>query len=92
MINLEWVQHRSALHEMVPAPTNIKDSEGNVLVTSYAVHRPDGNWSLMLGNRDVTNPHPARVVLEDSAARRKGGIYGTGHAGHVRQRTVRLES
>src|SRR5205823_316658 len=48
LINLEWVQHRSGVHQMFPSSTNIKDGEGNVLVTSYAVHRPDRNWSVML--------------------------------------------
>jgi len=76
MINLEWVQHRSGVHHMFHASTDIKDSEGNVLVTSYAVHRPDGNWSLMLVNRDETNPHTVRVVLEDSKNRRKGSFSG----------------
>jgi hypothetical protein len=66
MINLEWVAHRSGVHHMFPSSTGIQDSEGNVLVTSYAVHRPDGNWSLMLVNRDEENPHPVRVVFEDS--------------------------
>ena len=50
MINLEWVQHRAGVHSMYPSSVNIKDSEGNLLVTSYAVQRPDGNWSLMLVN------------------------------------------
>ncbi len=66
MINLEWVAHRSGVHHMFPSSTGIQDSEGNVLVTSYAVHRPDGTWSLMLVNRDETNPHSVRVVFEDS--------------------------
>ena len=66
MINLEWVSHRSGVHHMFPSSTGIQDTEGNVLVTSYAVHRPDGNWSLMLVNRDETNPHPVRVIFEDS--------------------------
>ena len=66
MINLEWVQHRAGVHDMFPSSTDIKDAEGNVLVTSYAVHRPDGNWSLMLVNRDESNPHSVRVVFEDS--------------------------
>jgi hypothetical protein len=66
MINLEWVQHRSGVHHMFPSSIAIKDSEGNALVTSYAVHRPDGNWSLMLVNRDETNPHTVRVQFEDS--------------------------
>lgn len=76
MINLEWVQHRSGVHHMFPSSTGIKDSEGNVLVTSYAVHRPDGNWSLMLVNRDETNPHTVRVVFEDSRSQRSGSFSG----------------
>jgi hypothetical protein len=76
MINVEWVQHRSGVHRMFPSSTGVKDSEGNVLVTSYAVQRPDGNWSLMLVNRDETTPHAVQVVFEDSAARRKTSFTG----------------
>jgi hypothetical protein len=64
MINLEWVQHRSAVHEMFPSSTDMKDEKGNVLVTSYTVHRPDGNWSVMLVNRDEAHSHAVRVVFE----------------------------
>src|SRR5579863_6188894 len=66
MINIEWVQHRSGVHQMYPSSVDIKDADGNALVTSYAVHRPDGNWSLMLVNRDEANPHMVRVQFEDS--------------------------
>ena len=66
MINREWVQHRSGVDQMFPSSANIKDSDGNLLVTSYAVHRPDDNWSLMLVNRDETNPHTVRVVFDDA--------------------------
>jgi len=76
MINLEWVQHRSGVHFMFPASSNIKDSAGNVLVTSYAVHRPDGNWSLMLVNRDETNSHPVRVVFEDAKNKKESSFSG----------------
>ena len=76
MLNLEWVQHRSGVHHMFPSSTNIKDSEGNVLVTSYALHRPDGNWSLMLVNRDETHPHAVRVLFEDSAGQRTASLSG----------------
>jgi len=64
MINLEWVQHRAGLHHMFPSSSDIKDSEGNTLVTTYALHRPDGNWSIMLVNRDETNPHTVRVLFD----------------------------
>lgn len=76
MINLEWVQHRSGVHEMFPSATGIEDNEGNVLVTSYAVRRPDGNWSLMLVNRDQTNPRTLRVVFEDAKSKRKAFFSG----------------
>ena len=59
MINLEWVQHRSGVHQMFPSKTDSED------VTSYAVHRPDGNWSVMLMNRDESNAHTVRVVFDD---------------------------
>ena len=76
MLNLEWVQHRSGVHHMFPSSTDIKDSEGNLLVTSYAVHRPDGNWSLMLVNRDETHPHTVHVLFEDSASQRTASFSG----------------
>jgi hypothetical protein len=66
MINLEWVQHRAGVHRMFPSSSNIRDSDGNVLVTSYAVKRPDGNWSLMLVNRNESAPHSVRVLFDDA--------------------------
>src|SRR5271155_4284843 len=86
MINLEWVQHRSGVHHMFPSAVDfksddlnnndIKDADGNVLVTSYAVHRPDGNWSLMLVNRDQNNPHTVRVQFEDSRNKQGASFSG----------------
>ena len=76
MINLEWVQHRAGMHSMFSASVDIKDSDGNLPVTSYAVHRPDGNWSLMLVNRDETNPHAVRVVFENTESKREASFSG----------------
>lgn len=86
MINLEWVAHRSGTHQMVATTSNIKDSEGNMLVTSYAVHRPDGNWSVMLVNRDETNPHRVRIAFEGGES--KGSV---SFAGAVRVLTFGSE-
>jgi hypothetical protein len=74
MINREWVQHRSGIHRMFASSADIKDAEGNALVTSYAVHRPDGNWSLMLVNRDENNSHVIRVNF--SGGHRDGSFEG----------------
>jgi hypothetical protein len=66
----------SNLKSSNPNGNDIKDSEGNVLVTSYAVHRPDGNWSLMLVNRDETSPHTVRVEFEDSKSKQSAAFSG----------------
>ena len=84
IINREWVQHRSGIHRMFPASADIKDGDGNALVTSYAVHRPDGNWSLMLVNRDENNSHTIRVVFS-------GGRQDASFDGEVRLATFGSE-
>ena len=76
MINLEWVQHRAGVHHMFPSSTDVKDAEGNTLVTTYAVRRPDGNWSIMLVNRDENNSHSVRVVFDGSGNKRNSTFNG----------------
>jgi hypothetical protein len=66
MINMEWAQHRSGMHKMFPSTTAIRDAGGNDLLTSYALSRPDGNWSLMLVNRDEHEPHRVQVLFRNA--------------------------
>ena len=76
MINLEWVQHRSGVHQMFSSSSDIKDAEGNLLVTSYVVHRPDGQWSVMLVNRDEKNPHTVRVIFDNATSKKDAFFSG----------------
>ncbi len=76
MINLEWAQHRSGVHRMFASSTDVKDSDGNVLVTSYVLHRPDRNWSLMLVNRDESQSHEVRVEFDDAGGKRTKAFKG----------------
>jgi hypothetical protein len=76
MINREWVEHRSGIHRMFASFADIKDGDGNALVTSYAVHRPDDEWSLMLVNRDENNSHTVKVLFNDSKTRRDTAFEG----------------
>jgi hypothetical protein len=66
LITQEWVQPKDAQHRLYTAASDIKDSEGHVLVTAYAVLRPDQQWSLMLINKDYDHPHQVRIVFQDS--------------------------
>jgi hypothetical protein len=63
MINLEWVQHRAGMHKLLPAACDLKDEAGHTLITAYAVTRPDGLTSLMLINKDQTNPHEVQLAF-----------------------------
>ncbi len=67
LINLEWVQHRAGIHKLYPASCDLQDTAGHTLITSYAVVRPDGNWSLLLINKDQSNPHKVRIVSDDTS-------------------------
>jgi hypothetical protein len=80
LINLEWLQKGGGEHLMFPAASDIKDAAGNALVTAYAVRRPDGDWSLLLVNRDASNAHAVRVVLDGGGA---GGARSTSPARFV---------
>jgi hypothetical protein len=66
MINNEWATHRTGTHHLHPADVGIEDPAGNALVTSYALHRPDGQWALLLINKDKDNAHPVRIAFENS--------------------------
>ena len=37
------------------------DDARNTLVTAYAVSRPDGEWSILLVNKDSSNPHKIKI-------------------------------
>lgn len=69
LINREWAAHRSGVHQMYRATTDVKDEDGNELVTAYALKRPDRNWSVMLVNRDEMNEHTIHLTFQDAGGR-----------------------
>jgi hypothetical protein len=79
LVNLAWVEHGSGVHRFHPASADVSDDAGNTLVTAYAAAWPDGEWSLMVINKDATNPHPVRIAFIDEKAERhfEGKILAT---------------
>jgi hypothetical protein len=71
LITKEWVQPIDALHKQFKASSDVIDAAGNVLVTAYAVERPDKQWSIMLVNRDQWNDHAVKVVFADGNKRER---------------------
>jgi len=66
LINQEWVQPVDKTHRVFPATSDARDAYGNLLVTAYAVERPDGRWSLMLVNKDRNRAHGLQIRFTDA--------------------------
>jgi hypothetical protein len=66
LVNLEWAQPGTGEHRVFPAASDVRDPAGHVLVTAYALRRPDGQWSVMLVNKDQENAHAVRFVFHDA--------------------------
>ena len=70
LITQEWAEPKDAEHRLYAASSDVKDSKGNLLVTAYPLQRPDGQWSLMLVNKDHDQPHRVRIVFHDAGSNR----------------------
>jgi len=79
MINFEWLQHDGGSHTMFPSTGAYKDEEGHTFVTSYSVMRPDGEWSVMMVNRDQDNAHTVQVDFQNSQAKTTSYLSGDVH-------------
>ena len=65
LLNLDWVKHGGGMHELYPAAGDLEDEAKHDLITAYAVKRPDGDWSLLVINKDPSNAHQVKIAFED---------------------------
>ncbi|HXX00311.1 MAG TPA: hypothetical protein VEJ00_03780, partial [Candidatus Acidoferrales bacterium] len=65
LVNTEWVQPSGGEHQVYAAKSDISDGAGHDLITAYALKRPDGQWAVMLVNRDQQAAHKVRIAFED---------------------------
>ncbi len=66
MLTQEWAEPKDAEHKLFHATSDIRDEQGRALVTVYAVLRPDGQWALMLINKDYDHAHGVKIVFHDA--------------------------
>ena len=76
LVTQEWLQPTNEVHEIYPATTNARNSKGEELVTAYAVHRPDGLWSVLLINKDPQRSFETNVIFRTASSESKGGFDG----------------
>ncbi|HEY1810090.1 MAG TPA: discoidin domain-containing protein [Acidobacteriaceae bacterium] len=65
LINREWIEPGAKENTIFPATATLPDGVGHDLVTAYADLRPDGQWSMMLVNRDQEVAHAVHIVFHD---------------------------
>lgn len=70
MVNYEWVTHCSGMHQLFRVNCPIDDAAGHALVTAYGVRRPDGDWALLLVNKDSNNARDIEIAFEDGTGRK----------------------
>ncbi len=66
MINRDWAAHHAGVHHMFRVTGTVREAGGKALITSYALKRPDDNWSILLINKDQNNARTVRIAFEDS--------------------------
>jgi len=76
LLTQEWAEPKDAEHRLYAASSDVRDSAGHLLVTSYALERPDGQWSLMLINKDRDHAHQVRITFHDVEANRDQSFHG----------------
>lgn len=74
MMTQDWAQPGAGDHAVWPTLVDAgKDAKGQSWVTAYALKRPDGQWSLMLVNRDSRHAHPVRLGFQTAGGWRRAG-------------------
>jgi hypothetical protein len=65
LMTQEWAEPKDAEHRLYTASSDVKDAAGHVLVTAYPLARPDGQWAVMLVNKDHDHSRPVHLVFRN---------------------------
>jgi hypothetical protein len=76
LLTQEWLQPGDEVHEIYPAASTVRNADGEELVTAYAVHRPDGLWSLLLINKDPERAFQTTLIFRNTASGSEGSFEG----------------
>ena len=90
LLTREWAEPKDAEHSLYLASSDVKDSQGHVLVTAYALHRPDELWAVLLINKDHDHPHQVRIAFHDVERNSTSGIQPAGTVTPIRMARLSL--
>jgi hypothetical protein len=67
LLSQEWVKPGNEAHELYAAVSDLRNEQGEQIVTAYALHRPDGQWSAMLINKDPNRSHEVKMIFQNES-------------------------
>jgi len=76
LVTQEWLRPGNEVHEIYPAASDVRNSKAEELITAYAVHRPDGLWSVLLINKDPQRSFETNVIFRKTSSESNGGFDG----------------
>lgn len=76
LLTQEWTKPTDEWHEIYPASSTVRNSIGEAIVTAYAVHRPDGFWSLLVINKDPARSYQVHVRFLNESDRAVSAFVG----------------
>ncbi len=90
MLTQQWSDPVDQPHALYPATTDVVDGKHREIVTAYALERPDGQWAVMLVNKDPS--HAYAVQVDFDTPERNGILFRLGQRDHPVTGAVRLET
>src|SRR5439155_8553669 len=69
LLTQEWLKSSDEVYEIYAAGSDAHDAEGNELITAYAARRRNGEWSLLLINKDPKRAYEANLIFRNRGIR-----------------------
>ena len=76
LVTQEWLKPGDEVHEIYPASSDVRNAKSEELITAYAVHRPDGLWSLLLINKDPKRAFSTNLIFRNTVSGAAAGFHG----------------
>jgi hypothetical protein len=76
LITREWVQPIDQPHRLFRVTNSLRDQIGRRPLTTYAVLRPDDQWSLLVVNRDHERAYSVSISFRDGVQSRERQFKG----------------
>jgi hypothetical protein len=70
LLTQDWAQPGDEANQVFAASSDVVDSAGRQVVTAYPLQRPDGSWSVLLVNKDPSQPHAVKIVFRGAQGER----------------------